>query len=621
MAGPGSGKTFVLVERIRYLIETKHFPPSSILVLTFSKAAALEMKGRFGKLTNKRYQEVVFGTFHSVFFRILLESSADRLSIISPSEQLSLIKHLINCYEKPEKAENEILADSASSAIAYIKSNLKESSSQFITDHDRLHEIIVKNSYLRSVSRSFSSPYVLAGICGDYDKFLSENSKIDFEDMILRCRMLLESEPDVLHKWQDKFRHILVDEFQDINSQQYKIIRLISGDNDPDLFAVGDDDQSIYGFRGSDPAVMRLLKEDYESLQQILLDINYRCSEEITSASLSVISENKNRFVKQIKAFNKGGEPIKIVSLPEEKDEYDYLCHALRSYSPAELSDSAVIFRNHAQAASLCTRLQNEGIKYRRRGAAPDRIRKEITKDVISYLNLANLANSENACSRPDMYRVMNIPQRYISREAIAGNIVCFDKVIRYYSDRKYMSDIITVFIDDLRCMAHLRPKLAIRFMRKSIGYENAVMSGKSMSVRSRISAVLDEIEEKAGKTSSHKELISVMEESPAEKSDRSIGSAGDNDNSGVSVITMHASKGLEFGRVFLPDLNEGIIPSRKIRDEAGIEEERRLLYVAMTRAKKMLTLIYIDGTKENPRKPSRFLKALGVIDHEEGQT
>lgn len=631
LAGPGSGKTFVLVERIRHLIAYHHIPPDQILVLTFSKAAAQEMRSRFQKITDSRCRDVTFGTFHSVFYHILSQSEPVPLSIIRPSEQLAVFRHLLLCHECPQKADDETLLAAAADLTAQIKSGNAGNTRS-----------------AAGLIRLFSSPEIPKRICREYNDFLRENHKIDFEDMILRCRQLLETDPRTLTYWQKRFRWILVDEFQDINPAQYAVLRLLAQQN---LFTVGDDDQSIYGFRGSDPAVMQRLPEDYPGTKQILLSVNYRCSGAITEAAGRLISSNRNRFPKEISSAHPGGREVQFRAFPDEKQEYAWLCTKLLEPYPEDSGSkdshphtTAVIFRNHLQAGAFAAELDRRGIAFRRQKSGPDRLRLEILHDLYSYFRFAEDTRGGSG-RRSDLYRIMNRPQRYLSRSAAPAEDVCLQDLQKAYAGSPHMFSIAEQFTTDLRYLTGLRPALAIRYLRRNIGYEDAVMEGKRPADRIRAVRILDGIAEAAGALRYPQELTAALEKmlqnaendiTGDKSSGTGDGNSGPDDgstnggtanaagNAGdaadrtapkISVLTMHASKGLEFDTVFLPDLNEGILPGRRVTDEAGMEEERRLLYVAMTRARTDLTLLWLSGTKDNPRRASRFLEqAFSIV-------
>ena len=617
LAGPGSGKTFVLVERIRHLIAFHHIPPNQILVLTFSKAAAQEMRSRFQKITDSRYRDVTFGTFHSVFYHILSQSDPVPLSIIRPSEQLAVFRHLLLCHECPQKADDETLLAAAAGLTAQIKSGNAGNARS-----------------AAGLIRLFSSPDIPKRICREYNDFLQENHKIDFEDMILRCRQLLETDPRALTYWRKRFRWILVDEFQDINPAQYDVLRLLAQQN---LFTVGDDDQSIYGFRGSDPAVMRRFPEDFPGTKQILLSINYRCSGSITEAAGRLISANRNRFPKEIAAAHPGGREVQFRAFPDEKQEYDWLCAKLLEPCPEDPGSknshphtTAVIFRNHLQAGAFAAELDRRGIAFRRQKSGPDRLRLEILHDLYSYFRFAEDTRAGSG-RRSDLYRIMNRPQRYLSRSAAPAEDVCLQDLRKAYAGSPHMLSVTEQFASDLRYLTGLRPALAVRYLRRNIGYEDAVMEGRRPADRIRAARILDGIAEAAGALRYPQELTAALEKmlqsaengAAGEESVKhstadaggSAGGAADRSAPKISILTMHASKGLEFDSVFLPDLNEGILPGRRVTDEAGMEEERRLLYVAMTRARTDLTMLWLSGTKDNPRRASRFLEqAFSIV-------
>ncbi|WP_130836914.1 ATP-dependent helicase [Lachnoclostridium sp. Marseille-P6806] len=654
LAGPGSGKTFVLTEHIRYLILQLHAAPSSILVLTFSRAAALEMKRRFQALCgafpdsslSSAAASVVFGTFHSVFFHILRQSLPHPPSVLGAAERQALILHLIRCHV-PRCPEEELphLLELCLPMIARIKARPDVYSGSDALPNDETFQNFLD---------AFPGPECFLRIYRDYCRFLEENHKTDFEGMILGCLRLFQQDPELLSRWRNRFRWILVDEFQDIDPPQYELLRLLSGSENPGLFVVGDDDQAIYGFRGADSSVMRRMTEDYPLTRRIFLDVNYRCSESIVRFSQLLIQENRLRVPKRMQAGGQGGAPVLILPFSDAGAEYAFLCGTLQALTPEALAQTAVICRSRAQTASLKRVLCRRGLSAGDSAEAPDPLRRSVFLDILSYLRLAQCLSCGRPLSCADFFRVMNRPQRFLSRRAVAGDashgeaafrigeVFCMEELKRFYRGQPPMLRSIRTLEQDLSCLALLRPALAVRYLRHAVGYEAAAADCSTRSPeayttppgkeaapgrgpaaelsgqrRERVHAALDEAERCVSRAETAEEAAAALS--------ALIAAASPNETVrkepppcralGPQVITMHASKGLEFDRVFLPDLNEGILPGRQIRSEEGMEEERRLLYVAMTRAKRELTLLYLSGTPENPRRPSRFLRVLGVED------
>ena len=380
IAGPGSGKTLVLTERIRYLIEHCNINPSEILVLTFSRAAALEMKERFIRGSDKPYQDVRFGTFHSVFFHILKESSGKNYTILGSSTRDRILNQLLRNYYPDERQR------------------------PLVEELDKA---------LHSLTGSEKGIVFLRDIRRDYFSFLRENAYMDFDGMIRECRRLLIENEEVRRYWQEQFRAILVDEFQDINIEQYEVLKLLTSGRG--LFVVGDDDQSIYGFRGSSPAVMQKFMDDFRSAQRIRLKYNYRCSGRICRASSLMIRENRMRIAKKSEAAGKTGEKVILRGFREEKEELLYLLNAIKKLSLSEQCRAAVIVRTNLHAAKIQKYLSAGGVQCAGNASPSSDIMDTVLRDLEQY-QLLSVQIRGGLLSRESLYRVMNRPERYILR-------------------------------------------------------------------------------------------------------------------------------------------------------------------------------------------------------------
>ena len=588
LAGPGSGKTFVLVQRILFLIRDRHIDPARILVLTFSKAAALEMQRRFSRVSSPETYPVVFGTFHSVFYRILRESSDRTFTLINDRQQSRLFAVLIRRYLHHPPRGDEMAT--LSSLISRTKSTGR-------------FPVEGTEGSIENFRRMFR----------DYSIYLEENDLIDFDDMIEKCRQLLVRSPEVLAGWRERFHFFMVDEFQDINAGQFEILRLLAqGRNN--LFVVGDDDQSIYGFRGSDPTYMMRFREIYPGTERIDLRVNYRCRAEIVRLSQSVIRENSVRLGKQVQPDRTGEDCVHLLAFVSEKEQYEGLCRMLEKMGPQAAEQTAVIVRSHAQMQGLIRVMEREGVPFRRRGsqgkrnAAPvDRRAQEELRLILGYLHLAEeLAHDD--ISRQNLFLVMNRPERYLLRRDFGKENYTEEELLSIFPQGSREAELMRSICRDLKTLRRLSPEKAVRYLTGVIGLsiETPGLSEalEAAAARCRDTAHLQQRLE----DTDLKVLLSGSGADPGEKEPH-----------GVNLLTMHACKGLEFDTVFLPDLNEGILPNRRARSEQAIEEERRLFYVAMTRARDELNLLYIRGDKENPRLPSRFLHPLGVKDWEDG--
>lgn len=611
LAGPGSGKTFVLVRHIRYLVQVRHVRPESILVLTFSRAAARQMQRRYEKLGKTCTSEsqddprptapagssaVTFGTFHSVFYHILRESSGTRIALIDPRTRQELLDRLAHQYLGSDADERDIQA-------------------------------LEKNISLRKSGKAMSTAAGpgMEEAYAYYETYLSENHLIDFDDMILACAHLMESDPAVLLRWRRKFRYILIDEFQDISPSQYHIIRMLEDDarGATHLFCVGDDDQSIYSFRGADPAVTKQYLTDHPHARTVRLQVNYRSGRNILRAASKVIAENQNRIVKrQISGYREQGE-VSLHPFVSEREECAAICGLLQREAQEELVRTAVIFRTHTQAAGLWSYLRSMKIPVYGRNV-PQGTDKgaDVIKDIEAYFRLAR-DSAKGSFRREDYYRVMNRPERYLTRKSASSEEVRPAELLRSALPGTVLYRTISDFLQDLSILAKLRPPMALRFLCRNIGYRQyALNAADTDAEREEVERVLRDVEEKADAARDHSTFLALLEQllrdQRAEMGQHNgiRGNSGEEqarNTRGVHIITMHASKGLEFDTVIIPDLNEGILPSRKSYTPEGVEEERRLFYVAMTRARKTLYLCYVRGSSLNPRLPSRFLNCLGV--------
>ncbi len=592
LAGPGSGKTYLTIRRIRHLIRHHGISPDKILVITFTKAAAQEMKERFLVLTGHAYPEVHFGTFHSVYYHILRQSGNPDLKLASAADKRKYLTHILRMIESGEE-NNAELYQSVLKAISAVK-NLSTISgaSEIIRNHGE------------ELEQQF--PYIYEEYC----RIMEEERKIDFDDMILLCDKLLAHNPDVLTFWQNAFFHIMVDEFQDISPLQYQIIRRLSLPQN-NLFIVGDDDQSIYGFRGAGPDIMRQFMSDYGEARQLTLGINYRCAEEIVEAAQIVIEDNKNRFSKELtankKREGKKKEAVKISSFADMEEEHNYLMEKLKEMTKEELSQSAVIYRTNAEAGALSRKLAADNIPFYAKNNIDNIFETPIARDLFSYLSFAEaiFKKGEGGSAgglRGDFYRIMNKPSRYIHRQAAGEPVVTERLLLDYYDKKPYMQETIRKLWADLGMLSTLRPYLAVDYIRKNMGYEEYLCGGKEKEKREEIIELLEELQKSAASLRSFTEWKDYVQEymcmlHKKENTENKV-------QEGIRLLTMHMSKGLEYTRVYLPDIRKGAIPNRKALSPEAVEEERRLFYVAMTRAKEYLEILYYG-------EPSPFIGKL----------
>ena len=588
LAGPGSGKTSVIVERTAYLTRERNIPASSVLVVTFSRAAAREMKERYLRFTGESSSAVTFGTFHGVFYGILKQAygfSAE--NILSGEEKYEILKELLLQYG-PELSQEADFTDELAREIGLVKSN------RISLDH--YYSASCPDEVFRNIFRG-------------YKKTLACRRKLDFDDMLLYCYELFCKRKDILKAWQQKFQYILVDEFQDINRLQYDIIRMLAEPLN-NLFIVGDDDQSIYHFRGARPEIMLNFEKDYPDAKKVILNINYRCSKNILNTAIQVINCNKKRFKKKLSTPNPEGSPVKSAAFETPREEYLWLVQELRRQREAgeELCETAALFRTNQEAEGLVRALMEYQIPFQMKEQLPDMFQHWICRNMLAYLHLA-----AGDRSRKTFLEVMNRPNRYISREALMDSQVDFDKLCNVYRDKDWMCDRIVTLQTHLKILSMMAPFAAINFIRKGMGYEEYLQEyARYRKIKpEELTEILDRIQESAKGMKTLEQWESCMEDYSRElqEQNRKKNEKGE----GVVISTLHAVKGLEYNRVYIMNVNEESIPYKKAVLEEAVEEERRLFYVGMTRARKELVLCHVRRQYEKEREPSRFLKEAGV--------
>lgn len=631
LAGPGSGKTTVITHRIKRLLEAG-VDPSGILVITFTKAAATEMKERFLRLAReedeKRKQaeqraggsrtgaekpffgtadpgprrreacgtsleaagsRVSFGTFHSVFYHIL--KWAYRFpagNVISGEEKRQYFKKFLDESEMEVEDEAEFIS-SIINEISYVKG-------------ERLD---LKYYYSQNCPEEWFKK-----LYDGYDEMLKTTGKIDFDDMLVMCHELFTERKDILAAWQKKFKYILVDEFQDINLLQYQVVRMLALPEN-NLFIVGDDDQSIYRFRGAKPEIMLGFEKDFPGTKRVLLGTNYRSTKEIVETSLRLIEHNKVRFEKKLEPFRGSGRPVDFRVFDNPGHEMDTVAQSIRAYHDAgyQWSEIAVLFRTGANSGLMAERLMGYNIPFKLRDVIPNLYSHWIAKDLFAYMEIA--AGSRK---RSDFYRIMNRPNRYFSRDAFDTPIVSFDRLKSFYQDRDWMEERICDLEADLRAMAPLKPVAAVNYIRKAIGYDDYLRfyaEFRRMKPE-ELFETADKLAESAAEFATFvewKEHAARYEEELKKQNQEEREETKDR----VTLSTMHSAKGLEYPVVFVVDANEGIVPHHKAGLPADIEEERRLFYVALTRAKDRLHVAAVKERYHRKTDVSRFVEEAGL--------
>lgn len=585
LSGPGSGKTFVLTNRVLNLITDYDVSPSNILVITFTRAAANEMKDRFLKLLKDNKLSISevpnFGTFHSIFFEILKsEFGYNSNSLLNETEERSIISEILESNKK-----KHVTSDTINTYIKEIK-------------RYKLYSEREERFIPRCIStREFNKVY------NEYQEKLFDYKKLDFSDMISKCQELLSIHRDVLKKYQDQYTYILIDEFQDINKMQYELVKMICKSRN--LFVVGDDDQSIYKFRGSHPRVMDDFIKDYRGAKKIYLTENYRCARKIVKFSKLVIDNNRDRFEKDLKTNRIEAGKLEIKAFVDSVEENKYIIELIKKYmrEGINLSDMAILYRTNLLSNSIKSDLARSGIYYRVKGEDNSLYDNFAVKDIVAYLKYSiNYDDSES------LIRISNKPLRYISRDAIRYNGSKIDDLIKYYQNKDYVLKNLLRLKKDLTIINENITALAIRYIRVNMSYDKYLIEycrNNDIDYED-IEETLDAFEEDAIGYNTISEFLNHIEKRDDQcKLDESIDA--------LNLMTFHLSKGLEFKVVFVVDANDGLIPHKKSIRENDIETERRLFYVAMTRAKDNLHIFFTIRRFGKNFKASRFIiEAVG---------
>ena len=590
LAGPGSGKTTVITHRVKYLVEECSVEPGSILVITFTKAAAQEMRQRFEKLTEGRRLPVSFGTFHAVFFAILKRAYRYDASNIARDEQrTAIIRELVDRYQMDVEDEAEFISQILSE-ISLVKGEMMN-----------LDYYYSKNCSEEMFKKLYQG----------YEKAMVEKSLLDFDDMLVLCYELFTQRKDILEAWQRKYQYILIDEFQDINRVQYEIVRMLAAPQN-NLFIVGDDDQSIYRFRGAKPEIMLGFEKDYPQAKRVLLGINYRSTSNIVDYAGRLIRHNKTRFEKEIRAARGAGRPVTTVGFADAPTETRTIIKEIQDYVQMgyRLSDIAVLYRTSMEPRLLMERLMEYNIPFQMRDALPNIYEHWITQDLLTYIRIAAdpLAEKHQA-KRADALRIINRPKRYISREALDGQIVSWNQVKSWYRSKDWMVERIEDLEYDLKILKKLAPVAAVNYIRKAIGYDEYL---KDYAEYRRMKPeelleLADQIQESASGYKTIDAWLLHMEEY-GEQLKQQAQNWEVRDQDCVALMTMHSAKGLEFPIVYIMDANERVTPHHKAVLDADLEEERRMFYVAMTRAKDRLHVYYTKERYGKPQERSRFI-------------
>lgn len=587
IAGPGSGKTRVITSRVRMLTEAGGVDPGRILVITFTKAAATEMRQRYIRETGVERSKVHFQTFHSFFFSVLRRAYGyTAREVLQEDERYALLRELSKDMAAEREDEKEFLQQ-ISEEISYVKNEGLDPAMYYPAS-------CPKEGFLK--------------LFHSYEERVRGANRLDYDDMVLLTKELFEAREDILSAYRKSFQYLLIDEFQDINRLPYEILCLLLGE-EKNLFIVGDDDQSIYRFRGAKPELMLSFPKNFPEAKIYLLSTNYRSTEAIVKTSLRLIENNKERFSKELHAHTKGGELPKIWCLKSQKEEGLFLVHKAREILRKEGSlpygRMAVLYRTHIEGAPIAEELLAYQIPFTMKDRIPNIYDHWITKDVMSYFALA-----EGSRRREHFLRIMNRPLRYWKRESLGGADISYGSLMFYYEKQPWMQERIARFFTDLSILQRLKPYPAMRYLRETVGYDEflAGYAEERGIEKESLFETLDQLEETTVGMESLEEWRR-KQDAFREKLKENISSSETED--GVSLMSLHRAKGLEFDTVILLHLNEKLIPYQKAVLPEDIEEERRLLYVGLTRAKKELHLTVLEERYRKQQERSRFLKEL----------
>ncbi|MBK6495880.1 MAG: UvrD-helicase domain-containing protein [Gemmatimonadetes bacterium] len=612
LAGAGSGKTRVLTARIASLIESHGVPPERIFAVTFTNKAAGEMKHRIGDLLERDPAGLWIGTFHSLSAR-LLRREGDRLgfsrdfSIYDQDDQISLIRRLMEERNHPVKLYPPKLIQNI---ISGAKNGMQTAQD---LERSAPHDPAVK---------------VAADVYVALQRALKLANAMDFDDLILHPLTLFREHPDVLERWRKRFDFLLVDEFQDTNKVQYELIKLL-GSGHRNVFAVGDDDQSIYGWRGADVRNMQLLQTDFGDAVLVKLEENYRSTKPILDAANAVIARNRSRLGKTLRTVRPGGESIVVLAAADERDEAEWIARELkqRVQDGALYVECAVLYRTNAQSRALEESLRRAGVPYRIVGSISFYDRREV-KDLLAYLRLIANPSDDEA-----FLRAVGVPRRGIGDSSLVmlaeqarqwnlAMLATAERAEMINGLRPNLRQALTTFaaqVNDVRTrVGESAPVLVMEELIRVLDYEKVLMAeglegaDRWENVRAMVAGAAE-----------WSEVISEDDEpgTPLQRflTEAALMSAVDTTagrEDGVTLMTLHTAKGLEWPVVVLAGMEDGLFPSgRALESPDGLDEERRLCYVGITRARDALLMTWARarrrGGELRPAMASRFLKEL----------
>ncbi|WP_105615534.1 ATP-dependent helicase [Vallitalea okinawensis] len=594
LAGPGSGKTMVITHRVKHMIEQHNIHPKDILVITFTKAAADEMKNRFHSLMGKSLN-ISFGTFHSIFFRIIRSVYPYTVnSIIKDEVKYGLFKSIIHDLGIDYEDEQEFI-EALQNDISLMKNELID-----LKYYNPMN--FCSEDFINIVKR--------------YEGYKKEKRLLDFDDMLTHCYQILSHNDQLLAYWQKRFPYILIDEFQDINRAQYEIIKMLATSK-KNIFIVGDDDQSIYKFRGARPEFLLDFPEDFEGTQSVVLNINYRSNEAIVRKSTRVIKKNNKRYEKTLTSHRgKGLEPI-VVHVEDTDEEARKIAETLLNLNKKGIpfQEMAVIFRTNLQARAVVDAFLDHNLPFILRDRAPSIYDHWIAKDIIAYLK-----GALDQKDKESLVRIANKPKRYISKwiiNELKRSPKDFFKFIYEHPDLKSWQIGKVEELEGQLIMLKIKsPVNAVKYIRHTIGYDDYIKeyaNFKKIGIKG-LKEILDELVESAKHFESLEHWLQHIDDVREELHHNQKKTSKLNNEDKITLSTMHGAKGLEFEVVWMISVVEGIIPHEKSNRDDEIEEERRLFYVGLTRAKEQLFISSVRTRYEEEVAVSRFLDEMEEV-------
>ncbi|MBO0588325.1 DNA helicase PcrA [Sporosarcina sp. E16_8] len=618
MAGAGSGKTRVLTHRIAYLVVEKNIYPSNILAITFTNKAAREMRDRIDGLLGAGTGERMWvSTFHSMCVRILRRDS-DRIgvsksfSILDSADQLSVIKSVLKMLNLDAKQyEPRTMLNAISSAK---------------------NECIDAEMYRAQINPHNPYEKTIADVYDGYAKRLRQNQSFDFDDLIMMTLVLFERVPDVLEFYQNKFQYIHVDEYQDTNNAQYRLVNMLAA-KFKNLCVVGDSDQSIYRWRGADIGNILSFEKDYKNAEMIMLEQNYRSTQRILQAANDVITNNKSRYDKKLRTDNEEGDSIYVYKASDEKDESQFVVGKiieLKEQEKLKLDQFAVLYRTNAQSRVIEEYLVKSNLDYTIVGGTKFYERKEI-KDLLAYLKL--ISNNDDDLA---LARIINEPKRSIgatsfdkmARFAIEHDRSIFDALqeVDFMGITSRAANEVAKFRELIAGFTQMKEYLSVTELVEQIldksGYREMLHREKTIESESRLEnieeflSVTEAFEKRAEEDTGDKSLLAFLTDLALIADIDSLDKEENKSTEKIVLMTMHAAKGLEFPVVFIIGMEENVFPhSRSMGDDEEMEEERRLAYVGITRAEQKLYLTSASYRtlygRASYNSPSRFIAEI----------